>query len=453
MEQKNFWQYCLLSMQTNPSISQTHFNQWLSPLQARLRDNEVSIFAPNKYILSEAKERFEQEIKQSILQTLQLHDVKLVWFIGDVQTWDDIGGCESNPKANLPASAGGNIQIEWKLSSNLHHLLNFGNFVEGKSNQLALAAARQVAGTPGGAYNPFVIYGASGLGKTHLMHAVGNALLEANPKARVVYLTSEAFVASMVHALRNNAINEFKKMYRMVDALLIDDIQFFAGKERSQEEFFHTFNTLLEGQKQIILTSDRYPKEIDGIEGRLLSRFGAGLTVAVQPPELETRVAILINKARFYDIDLPYDVAFFVAQRVRSNVRELEGALKRIVATHRFTKEAITLLFVQQVLKDLWVIQEKQVSLDNIIRTVAGYYKRQASELLSGSRHQSLVRPRQVAMRLCKELTQHSLSEIGRAFGRDHTTVLYACRKIDAQRHQDLKLDETLLHLVRVLSA
>ncbi|HQY22987.1 MAG TPA: chromosomal replication initiator protein DnaA [Gammaproteobacteria bacterium] len=339
--------------------------------------------------------------------------------------------------------------------SYLNPSYTFDSFVEGKSNQLARAAAMQVAENPGGAYNPLFLYGGVGLGKTHLMQAVGNLIVRKNKerKARVLYLHSERFVADMVKASQSNGINEFKRRYRTVDALLIDDIQFFSGKERSQEEFFHTFNALLEGQQQIILTSDRYPKELSGIEERLKSRFGAGLTVAVQPPDLETRVAILMNKAEVSHIDLSPEVAFFIAKRIRANVRELEGALKRVIANAHFTGGAITLSFVQEALKDLLALQEKLVSIDNIIKTVSEYYKIKVSELLSKRRSRSVARPRQVAMALCKELTNHSLPEIGDAFGgRDHTTVLHACRLIKQLVETGSDIAEDYSNLVRTLS-
>lgn len=337
-----------------------------------------------------------------------------------------------------------------------HHLVEnytFDNFVEGKSNQLALAASRQVAENPGDSYNPLFLYGGVGLGKTHLMHAVGNALKARDPGAKVVYLHSERFVADMVKALQLNAISDFKRYYRSVDALLIDDIQFFAKKERSQEEFFHTFNALLEGGQQMILTCDRYPKEIDGLEERLKSRFGWGLTVAVEPPELETRVAILMKKAAQANIDLPHDAAFFIAQRIRSNVRELEGALKRVIASAHFTAKPIDVALVKDSLKDLLALQARQVSLDNIQRTVAEYYKIKVADLMSRRRSRSVARPRQVAMTLAKELTNHSLPEIGDSFGgRDHTTVLHGCRKIKELRESNADIREDYKNLLRSLT-
>lgn len=350
-------------------------------------------------------------------------------------------------------SAAADVEGGLKHRNYLNKSFTFPTFVEGKSNQLGLAAARQIADNPGGAYNPLFIYGGVGLGKTHLMHAVGNALVEKNPNAKVVYLHSERFVADMVKALQLNAINDFKRYYRSVDALLIDDIQFFAGKERSQEEFFHTFNALLEGGQQIILTCDRYPKEINGLEERLKSRFGWGLTVAVEPPELETRVAILMKKAEQAKMKLPHDAAFFIAQRIRSNVRELEGALKRVIANAHFTGRDIDVELVRESLKDLLALQDKQVSVDNIQRVVSEYFKIKVSDILSKRRSRSVARPRQVAMALAKELTNHSLPEIGDAFGgRDHTTVLHACRKIKELREEDADIREDWKNLLRSLT-
>nr|WP_066013575.1 chromosomal replication initiator protein DnaA [Endozoicomonas atrinae] len=349
-------------------------------------------------------------------------------------------------------------QVEVEGSIKHHSSLNTGftfeTFVEGKSNQLALAAARQVAENPGASYNPLFLYGGVGLGKTHLMHAVGNFLVKQNRNARVVYLHSERFVADMVKALQLNAINDFKKYYRSVDALLIDDIQFFAGKERSQEEFFHTFNALLEGGQQMILTCDRYPKEISGVEERLKSRFGWGLTVAVEPPELETRVAILMKKAEQQKVELPHEAAFFIAQRIRSNVRELEGALKRVIASAHFMGRHIDIDLIRESLKDLLALQDKQVSIDNIQRTVAEYYKIKVADILSKRRSRSVARPRQIAMALSKELTSHSLPEIGDAYGgRDHTTVLHACRKVKELVEVDNEIKSDYKNLLRSLTS
>ena len=337
--------------------------------------------------------------------------------------------------------------------SALNKSFTFDSFVEGKSNQMGLAAAQQVVENPGGSYNPLFIYGGVGLGKTHLMHAVGNEMQRRNPNAKIVYLHSERFVADMVKALQLNAINDFKRYYRSVDALLIDDIQFFAGKDRSQEEFFHTFNSLLEGNQQIILTCDRYPKVINNLEERLKSRFGWGLTIEVEPPELETRAAILLKRAEEIKVDLSYDAAFFIAQRVRSNVRELEGALKRVIANATFTQRPITVDLVKEALKDLLALQDRQVSIGNIQKVVGEYYKVKMSDLLSKRRSRSVARPRQMAMALAKELTNHSLPEIGDAFGgRDHTTVLHACRKIKELTGIDTEIQQDLKNLQRQLT-
>jgi chromosomal replication initiator protein len=343
----------------------------------------------------------------------------------------------------VPINFGGRLNPEF----------TFANFVEGKSNQLARAAAMQVAENPGRAYNPLFLYGGVGLGKTHLMHAVGNSMRARNPAAKVAYVHSERFVSDMVKALQHNTINEFKVAYRSLDALFIDDIQFFANKDRSQEEFFHTFNALLEGQQQVILTCDRYPKEVDGLEERLKSRFGWGLTVAIEPPELETCVAILMSKAATLGVDLAEEIAFFIAKRIRSNVRELEGALRRVVANSQFTGRPITLDFAKEALRDLLALQERLVTIENIQKMVAEYYKIRVADLLSKRRNRSVARPRQLAMAMAKELTKHSLPEIGDAFGgRDHTTVLHACRVIKELRTTETKTNEDYLNLLRTLT-
>lgn len=471
----SLWQQCL--QQLREIIPQQQFSQWISPLQVEQTVSGITVFAPNHYVLDGVTTEFLPQIEAVLTSLLGGVKQKISLVVGaktqqlaPAAQVDSAQSSESLVQESRDANAASNNQafsntnqsaadpgktgsFAVQHASNLNVAFTFDNFVEGKSNQLAKAAASQVAENPGGAYNPLFLYGGVGLGKTHLMHAVGNAIRQKKQNAKVVYLHSERFVADMVRALQNNAINEFKRFYRSVDALMIDDIQFFAGKERSQEEFFHTFNALLEGQQQIILTSDRYPKEIHGIEERLKSRFGSGLTVAVQPPELETRVAILMNKAKQSNIELDNEVAFFIAKRVRSNVRELEGALKRVIANAHFTGSQITLSFVQEALKDLLAIQDKLVSIDNIMKTVAEYYKIKVSELLSKRRSRSVARPRQVAMALCKELTNHSLPEIGEAFGgRDHTTVLHACRQVKSLRSTNADMEEDLSNLSRILS-
>ncbi|AHL73565.1 chromosomal replication initiation protein [Stutzerimonas stutzeri] len=473
------WQQCVGLLRDELPAQQ--FNTWIRPLQVEAEGEELRIYAPNRFVLDWVNEKYLSRLLELLSERATGLAPSLSLLIGSKRTAAAAlpsamarSQQQSAPVAALaptaptetfatkepahapaPARAERNVQVEGGLkhTSYLNRTFTFENFVEGKSNQLARAAAWQVADNPKHGYNPLFLYGGVGLGKTHLMHAVGNHLLKKNPNAKVVYLHSERFVADMVKALQLNAINEFKRFYRSVDALLIDDIQFFAKKERSQEEFFHTFNALLEGGQQVILTSDRYPKEIDGLEERLKSRFGWGLTVAVEPPELETRVAILMKKADQANVDLPHDAAFFIAQRIRSNVRELEGALKRVIAHAHFMGRDITIELIRESLKDLLALQDKLVSVDNIQRTVAEYYKIKISDLLSKRRSRSVARPRQVAMALSKELTNHSLPEIGDAFGgRDHTTVLHACRKIAELRELDADIREDYKNLLRTLT-
>ncbi|NQZ31157.1 MAG: chromosomal replication initiator protein DnaA [Oceanospirillaceae bacterium] len=489
------WDRCLQSLQNEFPAQQ--YNTWIRPLQAQENDTALILIAPNRFVRDWVNDKFISRISQVVRDVTNDPGI-----VVRVEVRQDTGAApismpvvqpriRPSPRISLnqsfhsqlndpmpvPAPVVSNynepapqleldvgdfgrghrvVNVEGGLrhQSNLNEAFTFDSFVQGKSNQLAMAAAQQVSENPGGSYNPLFIYGGVGLGKTHLMHAVGMELLKKNPNARIVYLHSERFVADMVKALQLNAINDFKRYYRSVDALLIDDIQFFAGKERSQEEFFHTFNALLEGGQQMILTSDRYPKEIAGVEDRLKSRFGWGLTVAIEPPELETRVAIVMKKAQEAGVMLPDDAAFFLAQKIRSNVRELEGALKRVIANAHFTGNAITTAFIKESLKDLLALQDKQVSIDNIQRVVAEYYKIKISDLLSKRRNRSVARPRQVAMSLSKELTNHSLPEIGDAYGgRDHTTVLHACRKIKELRESDADIREDYQNLLRHLTA
>ena len=437
------------------------FNTWIRPLQVVGDASRLQLLAPNRFVKDWVHEKYLARIRELVVQANAGRPVEVVVEIGargEVQPRRPVvrETAKVVPVAETPRMTGTRqVDVEGgiKHQSYLIEGYTFANFVEGKSNQLARAAAMQVAENPGGAYNPLFLYGGVGLGKTHLMHAIGNELLKRNPKAKIVYLHSERFVADMVKALQLNAINEFKRYYRSVDALLIDDIQFFANKERSQEEFFHTFNALLEGGQQMILTCDRYPKEINGLEERLKSRFGWGLTVAVEPPELETRVAILMKKAEQANMELPPEAAFFLAQRIRSNVRELEGALKRVIASAHFTARKIDLALIKDSLKDLLALQDRQISLDNIQRTCAEYYKIKLADLMSKRRSRSVARPRQVAMALAKELTNHSLPEIGDNFGgRDHTTVLHACRKIKELREADSDIREDYQNLLRLLT-
>jgi len=431
----------------------SQFYTWIRPLQAEIKDNALILLAPNKFVVEWVKKNFYTRIKELVLQ-YGGHLVSTVSIeVGTKAAQPVVSDKTMQDKRAPMVQTAIKIAADYK-SSFLNKKFVFDSFVEGNSNQLARAASLQVAEKPGDAYNPLFIYGGVGLGKTHLMHAIGNSIIKNNPEAKVLYLHSERFVADMVKAIQTNAINEFKRFYRSLDALLIDDIQFFAGKDRSQEEFFHTFNALLEGQKQIILTSDRYPKEIDGVEERLKSRFGWGLTVAVEPPELETRVAILISKAEQSNIDLPYEVAFFIAKRIRSNVRELEGALRRVIANAHFTGKPITIDFVHEALRDLLALQDKLVTIENIQKTVAEYYKVKVADLLSKRRSRSIARPRQMAMALSKELTNHSLPEIGDHFGgRDHTTVIHACRKVKALIQDESDFAEDHKNLMRILSS
>lgn len=462
----SLWQQCLARLQDE--LPATEFSMWIRPLQAELSDNTLALYAPNRFVLDWVRDKYLNNIN-ILLNDFCGMDAPLLRFeVGSkplVQAISQPAQSHHNPVSVArqqpvrsapvrPSWDNSPVQAEHTYRSNVNPKHTFDNFVEGKSNQLARAAARQVADNPGGAYNPLFLYGGTGLGKTHLLHAVGNGIIARKPNAKVVYMHSERFVQDMVKALQNNAIEEFKRYYRSVDALLIDDIQFFANKERSQEEFFHTFNALLEGNQQIILTSDRYPKEINGVEDRLKSRFGWGLTVAIEPPELETRVAILMKKADENDIRLPGEVAFFIAKRLRSNVRELEGALNRVIANANFTGRSITIDFVREALRDLLALQEKLVTIDNIQKTVAEYYKIKVADLLSKRRSRSVARPRQMAMALAKELTNHSLPEIGDAFGgRDHTTVLHACRKIEQLREESHDIKEDFSNLIRTLSS
>lgn len=449
----SLWKQCLQRLREE--LPQQEFSQWISPLQAEETGEGVLLFAPNQYVLESVSRDYLPTI-EATLTSVNRGQFTQVSIVKGSKPVPVVEKASNGPVRSIRMDGVGSSSENTMVvnhQSNLNPGFTFESFVEGKSNQLAKAAASQVAENPGAAYNPLFLYGGVGLGKTHLTHAVGNYILKKRPDARIVYLHSERFVGDMVKALQSNAINDFKRYYRTVDALLIDDIQFFAGKERSQEEFFHTFNALLEGQQQIIITSDRYPKEINGIEERLKSRFGSGLTVAVEPPDLETRVAILMNKALSLQVDLPHEVAFFIAKKIRSNVRELEGALKRVIANAQFTGSIITLDFVREALRDLLALQEKLVSIDNIMKTVAEYYKLKVSELLSKRRNRSVARPRQMAMALCKELTNHSLPEIGEAFGgRDHTTVLHACRQIKSLREGPGDITEDFSNLMRTLS-
>ena len=504
------WEECKTELRR--TMSQLTYTQLITPLQAELTPEGIRLWVPNSYVKKDIIQYCMGEIGR-ILYTVSNGQLKRVLlevgalkvagnsappkvsastsvstntntlpaptakqeleshptFANPSQEEFVSGGGFSRPPPERPGTALAGFSREQVVNteplesaaplpffqySNLNPLFTFPSFVVAKANQLAQAAAQQIARNPGGAYNPFFLYGGVGLGKTHLMHAIGNAIVaNSGGKARVAYLHSERFVADMVSALQNNTIDKFKQYYRSMDALLVDDIQFIGNKERTQEEFFHTFNALLEGGQQVILTSDRYPKEIAGLEERLRSRFGSGLTVAIEPPELETRVAILLSKAEQLNIDISSDVAFFIAKRIRSNVRELEGALKRVVANAQFTGQNVTMDFVQDALKDVLALQAKLVSIDNIMKVVADRYNLRVADLLSKRRTRVISRPRQMAMHLCKVLTAHSLPEIGDAFGgRDHTTVIHACRTIKDLLETDAKMKEDFIYLSRILS-
>ena len=409
--------------------------------------------APNVYVEKHVRQSYLERISEFLDSVEDIAPVELS--VGEFVNTSTDGGDKEQPLTDQrePKSAKKNTQRHSTESHNLNREFTFDTFVEGKSNELARAAATQVADNAGRTYNPLLLYGGVGLGKTHLMQAVGNELLQRNPNAKVLYLHSQRFVQDMVKALQTGTMQDFMKFYRSVDALLIDDIQFFAKKMRSQEEFFHVFNALLERGHQMVLTSDKYPREIDGLEERLKSRFVYGLTVEVEAPDLETRVAILMKKAEAEQIALDQSVAFFMAERIRSNVRELEGALRRVIANARFTGSRISVDQVKRALRDLFAIQDRQISIDNIQRTVAEYFNIKMADMLSKRRNRSIARPRQIAMALAKELTNHSLPEVGDAFGgRDHTTVLHACRKIDDLRATTADVAEDYKNLTRLLA-
>ncbi|MFP5357778.1 MAG: chromosomal replication initiator protein DnaA [Gammaproteobacteria bacterium] len=440
MQTEDIWSQCIRWLEGE--LSDRDLNTWIRPLHPISSADQLLLLAPNRIVLERVRSEFLTHIRQALRRTGGPEGVDVA-----------IGNAESAPPrpVTAPGAPAPDEELSAPLSARLDSRYTFASFIEGKSNSQARAAAQHVVDTPGAAYNPLLIYGESGLGKTHLMHAVGNHLLALNPRLRIAYLGAEQWLNHMVAAIRHGRQDEFKGYYRSLDALLIDDIHFFAHKERTQEEFFHTFNALIDGRKQIVLTCDRYPKDVDGIDERLKSRFTWGLSVAVEPPELETRVAILLSKADQNRVQLPEEVAFFVAQRIRSNVRELEGALHRLSASARLRGEPLTVDFARTALRDMLAAYERMVTIDNIKRTVAAYYNIRVTDLNSPRRTRSLARPRQIAMALSKELTQHSLPEIGEAFGKDHTTVLHACRKVVALRAEDLKIREDYENLHRQL--
>lgn len=431
---EGFWQHCLDEFKKELTTQQ--FNTWIRPLRMDDTEANLCLLAPNRFVLQWVKEKFLARI-EALAETrfgevtavqIRLDDAPLTSASQLRPTTAAVATVAAAP-ASIKSSA---------TPSGLNPTFNFSSFVPGKANQLARAAALQVAENPGSAYNPLFVYGGVGLGKTHLIQSIGNLVLEHNHNARISYIHAERYVSDVVRAYQHKSFNDFKRYYHSLDLLLIDDIQFFGGKSRTQEEFFYAFNALIEAKKQVIITCDTYPREMQGIEDRLISRFGWGLTVAVEPPELEMRVAILIKKAEADKIRLDENIAFFIAKQIQSNVRELEGALKRVLAYSRFTNRPISLDVAKEALKDLLAVQFRQVSIENIQKTVADYYKIKVAEMYSKKRSRVVARPRQVAMALAKELTQLSLPDIGDAFGgRDHTTVLHACRKIEELRGLD----------------
>ncbi|MET0230725.1 MAG: chromosomal replication initiator protein DnaA [Rhodanobacteraceae bacterium] len=439
----DLWRRCLARLEAEFSAEDVH--TYLAPLQARESEAGLTLWAPNAYTLEIVRDSYLPQVRR-VLDHLAGHAVAV-----NLQVGAATNGAERNGERSPARSA---RPTERRVpEANLDPHYTFESFVEGKSNQLGKAAAMQVAQNPGRAYNPLLLYGGTGLGKTHLMHAAGNLMRADKPDVNVMYLRSEQFVSGMVRALQKKDMDDFKRRFRSVDALLIDDIQFFAGKNTTQEEFFHTFNALIEGKQQIILTCDRYPKEVENLEPRLKSRLGWGLSVAIEPPDFETRAAIVLAKAQAKGVDLPEDVAVLMAKRMRSNVRDLEGALNTLVARANFEGRRIGAEFAQETLRDLLTVHAQAITIPNIQKTVADYYQLRLSDLLSKKRSRSVARPRQMAMSLAKELTEHSLPEIGDAFGgRDHTTVMHACRTIRDFRETDGKLRQDWDKLVRVLT-
>jgi chromosomal replication initiator protein len=448
----DLWRRCLERLEGELNAEDLH--TWLMPLQARDDTLGLQLFAPNPYTLDTVRDRYLARI-ETVLKQLTGHDLSVRMEVGSSAARAPIARPASSPQPSKPAVAAEPVAAPppAAFAHNLDPHYTFETFVEGKSNQLGKAAAMQVAMNPGRAYNPLLLYGGTGLGKTHLMHAAGNVMRERNPGCKVLYLSSEQFMGSMIEALRTKNMDEFKRRFRSVDALLIDDIQFFAGKDTTQEEFFHTFNALFESKQQIILTCDRYPKEVDKLEPRLKSRLGWGLSVAIEPPDFETRAAILLTKAQEKGVAVSDEVAMLLAKRIRSNVRDLEGALNTLAARANFYGRPITTDFAEETLRDLLATHAQAVTVPNIQKIVADYYQVRLQDLLSKRRVRSLARPRQIAMTLAKELTEHSLPEIGEAFGgRDHTTVLHACRTIRKLAETDVRMRQDWEQLIRILT-
>ena len=450
LDETEVWELC--SERLREELPSEQYDKWIRPLRGRLDGDRFVIEAPNRYVRDAVAREYLERIAELVPGVDHRAAAQHLCVA--------VGGEERQPGAPLRAEArpGRGEQPEWAewvdgCNQSLNRAYTFDTFVEGKSNDTAKAAACQVAENPGRSYNPLLLYGGVGLGKTHLMHAVGNDIRALNPQAKVLCLYSERFTNDMVRGIRTGTVHDILQRYREVDVLLIDDIQFFAGKVRTQEEFFHVFNAVVERGSQVVLTCDRYPSEIDGLEERLISRFVGGLTREIVPPDLETRAAILQCKGEVAGFDISNDVAFHIAERIRSNVRELEGALKRVFASARFAESEVTMSLVRRVLGDLFAIQSRRITIDNIQRVVADYYNMRHTDMLSARRTRAIARPRQVAMCLAKELTNHSLPEIGARFGgRDHTTVLYACDKIAQLRRSNADIAEDYKNLSRRLS-
>ena len=447
-----FWQQCLTHL--HGELSQGQYNNWIKPLSVALEDGQILLLAPNSFVLQWVRDRFLKRFED----LAERYFGKPMRFVLTVREESATSPPVHEELAPLNVNNGSNGKMSPRIvtgaddNNRINSTFTFNNFVAGKANQLARAAAQQVAEHIGTAYNPLFIYGGVGLGKTHLIQAIGNAALQRNPAAKIQYVTSQDYVTDVVRAYQHKSFDNFKRRYHTLDLLLIDDIQFIGGKSRSQEEFFFAFNALIEAHKQVIITCDRFPKELSDVDDRLVSRFGWGLTVAIEPPELEMRVAILIDKAAAENIELDENIAFFIAKHIRSNVRELEGALKRVFAYVRFTSTPLSLASTKEALKDLLVIQNRQVSIENIQKTVADYYKIKVAEMYSKKRNRAIARPRQVAMALAKEFTQLSLPDIGEAFGgRDHTTVLHACRKIEELKDSDGGINRDVVVLQQIL--
>lgn len=478
---ENFWPTCLSRFEKELSTQQ--FNTWIKPLHTEIEGDAIRLFAPNRFVMQWVRDRFLKKI-ELLAHELQLAHIKIELVLTDDKKKTPAKSAPATPlakalktteeqkqKIELPEMVGKPVNSSHAAThaskgvtttkialkkivenSGLNTSFNFGNYVTGRANQLARAAAIQVAENPGNAYNPLFIYGGVGLGKTHLLQAIGNELKQHNPDARIRYLHAERYVSDVVKAYEHKAFDEFKRQYHSLDLLLIDDIQFFAKKTRTQEEFFYAFNSLIEAKKQIVITCDTYPKEIADVDERLRTRFSWGLTVAVEPPELEMRVAILLKKAEAVNLQLPEDVAFFVAKQIRSSVRELEGALNRIIAMAKFTGHAIDVHLAKDALRDLIAVRGRQVTMENIQKTVADYYKIKVAEMYSKKRTRNFARPRQIAMALSRELTNHSFPEIGEAFGgRHHTTVMHACDEIDALRQNEPAVARDISFLIQVI--